>query len=80
MFAPWIKRKSLKHSLKTKSMVVEGNNPSLIMLLTLAGLMVVVGVFAVRHSHAATPVSEGVVPVVSVSSSPTPTSSPEAIR
>jgi hypothetical protein len=65
MFFPWIKRKALKRSPKTKTMVVEGTNPSLITLLSLSALMAVVGVFAVRHSHAATPASEGATPALS---------------
>jgi hypothetical protein len=45
MFTPWIKRKSLKKTSKSRNLVVDGERPSLIMLLSLSALLVLVGVF-----------------------------------
>jgi hypothetical protein len=72
MFTPWLKRKSLKRSPKAKSLIIEGHNPSMILLLSLAGLMVVFGVFVVKRSRAANSAN------VIVSPSPSATVSPSA--
>jgi len=55
MFTPWIKRKSLKKSSSAKHLIVEGSQPSMIALLSVAGILVAVGIFVVQRSSAATP-------------------------
>jgi hypothetical protein len=52
MFTPWIKRKSLKKTSKSKRLVVDGEPPSLIALLSVSALVVVAGVFVVQTGMA----------------------------
>jgi hypothetical protein len=73
MFTPWIKRKALKRTSRSKQLVVEGESPSKIMLLSLAALCVMVGVYVVQRSYAQTPPAS--TPIPSVSASPLPLSS-----
>jgi cytoskeletal protein RodZ len=83
MFTPWIKRKSLKKTSKSRNLVVDGERPSLIMLLSLSALLVLVGVFVVQRGMAATwwnaqsdpAESSGAAPP---SATPTPTPTPSA--
>ncbi|MDB5178914.1 MAG: hypothetical protein JWN01_857 [Patescibacteria group bacterium] len=81
MFTPWIKRKSLKRGSKGKRLVVSGESPSLIMILSFSAVLVLVGVFVVQHSLAdnerdavmkATPT-----PSLSPSHTPSPTLTPQ---
>jgi hypothetical protein len=75
MFTPWIKRKSLKRSPKSKRLVMEGERPSMITLVSVCGLLVVAGVFVVQQSWAG--VKENLLtPAATVSVSPTPTPTP----
>lgn len=71
MFAPWIKRSSLKRGSRDKRLLVAGERPSVILLLSLSALLVLVGVFVVQRSWA-----KGVGPVPAVTQ--TPTVSPSA--
>jgi hypothetical protein len=76
MFTPWVRRKSLKRGSKSKKLVLEGESPSLIMLLSLVAIFVGVGLFVIQRSLAdqmkqynpPTPT-----PTVSGTPSPTPT-------
>jgi hypothetical protein len=52
MFTPWIKRKALKRSSSNKTLVVSGESPSRIMLLSLTALCMMVGIYVVQHSLA----------------------------
>ena len=73
MFAPWIKRKSLKRTAKGKTLVVSGGQPNPIMLLSIVALVVVVGVFAIHYSRAD---SQNSVVAPAASPSPSVTASP----
>jgi hypothetical protein len=76
MFQPWIKRKSLKKPLNGKHLVVNGEPPSMIMLLSLSALLVVVGVFVVQKSLASNWWSLQPKPAATPASTPTPTATP----
>ena len=78
MFTPWIKRKSLKKTVQGKSLIVEGERPSLIMLMSLSALLVLVGVFVVQRSMAASWWSGDAAPAVTSGAAPetTPTPTP----
>jgi cytoskeletal protein RodZ len=78
-------RKSLKKDPKSKALVVDGERPSLIMLLSLSALLVLVGVFVVQKGLAsnwwaaqpeatpvATPTPTPAGPTASPSASPSP--------
>jgi hypothetical protein len=75
MFTPWIKRKALKRNQRSKTLIVSGESPSRIMLLSLSALCVMVGVYVVQQSYAQTlpAATPSPTPVVSPTPSPTPT-------
>jgi len=52
MFTSWVRRKSLKKSTKSRFLATD-SALSPVMLLTMVGLLIVIGVFVVQHSLAA---------------------------
>ena len=73
MFTPWIKRKSLKHDIKSKRLVVDGAPHNMIALLAISAIFVGVGLFVIQHSLAA---EQGAFPLATPTPSPTPSMSP----
>ena len=77
MFTPWVRRKSLKKSAKGKRLVLEGESPSLIMLLSLVAIFVGVGLFVIQHSLAdQMKVYNPPTPTPSITGTPSPTPTP----
>jgi hypothetical protein len=78
MFTPWIKRTSLKRAPRSKRLVVDGQRPSMILLLSFSVLLVMVGVVVVSQSRASDVKGsyEAPMPAVSASVSPSPSMSP----
>jgi hypothetical protein len=80
MFQPWIKKKSLKKPSRSGKLVLEGERPSMIALLSMSAILVGVGVFVIQKSLAdqASPVN-AVTPAATPSNSVTPSPSPQPV-
>jgi hypothetical protein len=74
MFRPWIRKKALKRRpRKGKHLVIDGERPSVVALVAVAGLLVALGVFVLQHSLAAPPKLEPTVWPVAPTETPSPT-------
>jgi hypothetical protein len=73
VFTPWIKRKALKRNQRSKTLIVNGESPSRIMLLSFTALCVMVGVYVVQKSNAQSLPAPTPTPVVTPSPSASPT-------
>jgi hypothetical protein len=70
MFTPWIKRKSLKRTSRGKTLLVNGESPSRIILLSVSVLCVMVGLYIVQHAVADSVPPGDYTPAPTVSGSP----------
>lgn len=81
VFTPWIRKKALKRKpRKGKRLVIDGERPNVVALVSVSGLLVAVGIFVLQRSLAApvAPTGPAVTPYVSELPSPTPTPTPSA--
>jgi hypothetical protein len=53
MFTSWLRRDSLKRKPAKRSFVVQSSGPNIILLLTIVGFFVAVGIFVLQQSYAA---------------------------
>jgi hypothetical protein len=75
MFAPWIRKKALKRKPRkqSKRLVIDGERPNVIALVSVTGLLVAVGIFVLQRTLAAPQAQPGGPIIITPEPSPLPT-------